>query len=75
MRAVGSLFDDFEYRGEPAWRAFLRRLVENKIRAKADYYGAAKRDIRRERSLDRRPGETAGPSEPAAALPTAGPRR
>jgi RNA polymerase sigma-70 factor (ECF subfamily) len=43
--------DRFEYRGEAAWRGYLRRLVENKIRAKADYYGAARRDARREVGL------------------------
>ena len=70
---VGDLLatlDAFEFRGEAAWRSYLRRLVENKIRAKADYYGAAKRDLKRERSLDRRPGDRAGPREPQAALPT-----
>jgi RNA polymerase sigma-70 factor (ECF subfamily) len=45
-------FDQFEFRGEPAWKGYLRRLVENKIRAKADYFGAAKRDARRDQPID-----------------------
>jgi RNA polymerase sigma factor (sigma-70 family) len=64
----------FEYRGDPAWRGYLRQLVENKIRAKADYFGAARRDMRRERSMETRgrttearstepPGTTPSPSE------------
>jgi RNA polymerase sigma-70 factor (ECF subfamily) len=44
--------DRFEFRGEPAWKGYLRRLVENKIRAKVDYFGAAKRDARRDRPID-----------------------
>jgi len=43
--------DTFEFRGEQAWRGYLRQLVENKIRAKADYFGAARRDMRRERAI------------------------
>jgi RNA polymerase sigma-70 factor (ECF subfamily) len=43
--------DRFEFLGEKAWRGYLRRLVETKIRAKADYFGAARRDYRREVGL------------------------
>jgi RNA polymerase sigma-70 factor (subfamily 1) len=46
--------EKFEYRSDPAWRGYLRRLVENKIRAKADYFGAARRDMKRERSIETR---------------------
>jgi len=55
--------DGFEFRGEAAWRGYLRRLVENKIRAKADYYGAARRDYRREVALPDEEGRR-GPRPP-----------
>jgi RNA polymerase sigma factor (sigma-70 family) len=63
--------DRFEYRGDPQWRGYLRRLVENKIRAKADYFGAARRDMRRERSIETRGrAEGARSTEPPAPSPS-----
>jgi len=60
VRDLIGLLDDFDFRGEPAWRAFLSRMVENKIRAKADYFTAARRDISRERDIDRATPDLAG---------------
>jgi RNA polymerase sigma-70 factor (ECF subfamily) len=57
--------DRFEFLGEKAWRGYLRRLVENKIRAKADYFGAGRRDYRREVGLpdEEERDETSGPPD------------
>jgi RNA polymerase sigma-70 factor, ECF subfamily len=67
MRGIES----FEYRSDPAWRGYLRRLVENKIRAKADYFGAARRDMKRERSIETRGrAEDDRGTEPPARCPS-----
>lgn len=63
--------DRFEFRGDPAWRGYLRRLVENKIRAKADFFGAARRDMKRERSIETRGrSEGARSTEPSQPEPS-----
>ncbi len=46
-------FDRYEYRGEGSFLRWLVQILQNKIRDKAEYYGATKRDVGRER-----PGDT-----------------
>lgn len=43
--------ESFDYRTEGAFMKFLNRVVENKIRNKAEFFGAQKRDINREAEL------------------------
>lgn len=42
----------FEYRGTDSFRNWLLRYAENKIRDKADYHGAARRDRGKERDVE-----------------------
>lgn len=46
--ALGSL-QQYEWRGEGSFRHWLFTLALNKIQRKANYYAAARRDVRRER--------------------------
>jgi RNA polymerase sigma-70 factor (ECF subfamily) len=69
IREVLKVLDRFEFRGEREWKSYLRRLVENKIRAKADYFGAQKRDSSRERSIDHGSEEDERPRAPRAPTP------
>jgi RNA polymerase sigma-70 factor (ECF subfamily) len=43
-------FGQYQYRGEGSFLRWLVQILQNKIRDKAEYYGATKRDIARERS-------------------------
>jgi len=45
-------FQRYEYRGEGSLLRWLMQILRNKIRDKAEYYSATKRDIARERSVD-----------------------
>lgn len=57
IEALGKL-DEFEYRTEGAFLKYLNRLVENRLRDEADYWGAQGRNPDREIPLDpRSPGE------------------
>ena len=60
-------FGRYEYRGEGSLLRWLLQILHNKIRDKAEYYGAGKRDMTRERTIDAPPDEDK-PSfrEPAA---------
>ena len=50
-------FRRYEWRGEGSLLRWLVQILQNKIRDKAEYYSAGKRDISRERSVeDQRPG-------------------
>ena len=50
-------FGRYEYRGEGSLLRWLVQILQNKIRDKAEYYSAGKRDISRERQPDARPGD------------------
>lgn len=43
-------FGRYQYRGEGSFLRWLVQILQNKIRDKAEYYGATKRDASRERS-------------------------
>ena len=45
-------FDKYEYRGEGSLVRWLSRILQNKIRDKAEFYSAGKRDVSREHSAD-----------------------
>jgi RNA polymerase sigma factor (sigma-70 family) len=45
-------FSQYQYRGEGSLLRWLIQILQNKIRDKAEYYSAGKRDISRERSVD-----------------------
>lgn len=45
-------FHAYVYRGEGSLLRWLVRILQNKIRDRAEFYGARKRDISREHSLD-----------------------
>lgn len=50
-------FGRYEYRGEGSLLRWLVQILRNKIRDKAEYYSAGKRDISRERRPDAAPGD------------------
>lgn len=53
-------FGRYEYRGEDSLIRWLVRILQNKIRDKAEFYNARKRDMSRERAMHHRPpGEDA----------------
>ena len=45
-------FGQYEYRGESSLMRWLVRILQNKIRDKAEFYSAGKRDVSRERAAD-----------------------
>ena len=45
-------FGQYQYRGEGSFLRWLVQILQNKIRDKAEYYGASKRDSTRERSSE-----------------------
>ncbi|MCZ6597734.1 MAG: sigma-70 family RNA polymerase sigma factor [Planctomycetota bacterium] len=45
-------FGRYEYRGEGSLLRWLLQILHNKIRDKAEYYAAGKRDVTRERRID-----------------------
>lgn len=51
-------FFQYQYRGEGSFLRWLVQILQNKIRDKAEYYGATKRDSGRERSGDERTGDS-----------------
>ena len=53
-------FNAYEYRGESSLLRWLMQILHNKIRDRAEYYSASKRDMTRERSTHERPE---GPSD------------
>jgi RNA polymerase sigma-70 factor (ECF subfamily) len=44
-------FANYEYRGESSLVRWLMQILQNKIRDKAEFYGASKRDSTRERGM------------------------
>lgn len=51
-------FGRYQYQGQGSFLRWLVRILQNKIRDKAEYYGANKRDSTRERSGDERMGDS-----------------
>jgi RNA polymerase sigma-70 factor (ECF subfamily) len=51
-------FGRYQYQGEGSFLRWLVRILQNKIRDKAEYYAATKRDLGRERSGDERVGDS-----------------
>ncbi len=51
-------FGQYQYRGEGSFLRWLVQILQNKIRDKAEYYGATKRDIGRERSDEVKLGDS-----------------
>jgi RNA polymerase sigma-70 factor (ECF subfamily) len=45
-------FSNYEYRGEKSLVRWLVQILQNKIRDKAEFYSAGKRDLSRERELE-----------------------
>ena len=45
-------FASYEYRGEGSLLRWLIQILQNKIRDKAEFYAASKRDLSRERAMD-----------------------
>ena len=57
-------FRNYEYRGEGSLVRWLMQILQNKIRDKAEFYSASKRDLSRERTIE-------APHDPGAdAMPT-----
>jgi RNA polymerase sigma-70 factor, ECF subfamily len=48
-------FANYEYRGEGSLVRWLVQILQNKIRDKAEYYNAEKRNVGRERAIERTP--------------------
>ena len=48
-------FANYEYRGESSLVRWLIQILQNKIRDKAEFYSASKRDLSRERAMDAAP--------------------
>jgi RNA polymerase sigma-70 factor, ECF subfamily len=49
---------NYEYRGEASLVRWLMQILQNKIRDKAEFYSAGKRDTRRERALEGAPSNS-----------------
>lgn len=45
-------FGQYRYQGEGSLLRWLIQILQNKIRDKAEFYGAGKRDVSRERAMD-----------------------
>lgn len=52
FREAARDFRNYEYRGEPSLIRWFLQILQNKIRDKAEFYAAGKRDLGRERSMD-----------------------
>ncbi len=60
-------FQRYEYRGEGSLLSWLVQILQNKIRDRAEFYSAGKRDTSREAKLDPQGSERGAPAiEPAA---------
>ena len=67
FREAARDFPNYEYRGEPSLVRWFMQILQNKIRDKAEFYSAGKRDLSRERAIDTGPdasGEKPRTSEP-----------
>jgi RNA polymerase sigma-70 factor (ECF subfamily) len=61
-------FANYEYRGESSLVRWLIQILQNKIRDKAEFYSASKRDLSRERTMD------AAPQSEPESMPTLEPQ-
>jgi|FLOH01.1.fsa_nt_gi RNA polymerase sigma-70 factor, ECF subfamily len=68
FREAARDFKGYVYRGEGSFLRWLSRILQNKVRDKAEFYSASKRDISRERSLD---GTTSDEDKPVFLAPSA----
>ncbi|MCA8979861.1 MAG: sigma-70 family RNA polymerase sigma factor [Planctomycetes bacterium] len=59
-------FSSYGYRGEGSLLRWLIQILQNKIRDRAEFYSAGKRDLAKERSMDGGPTEDAPTFEPMA---------
>ena len=55
-------FDRYQYQGQGSLLRWLVQILQNKIRDKAEFYSAGKRDLSRERAMDAGTGD--GDSDP-----------
>ena len=56
-------FTNYEYRGKGSLLRWLMQILSNKVRDKAEYYSANKRDMSRERSVEDRRESSQQPSK------------
>jgi RNA polymerase sigma-70 factor (ECF subfamily) len=68
FREAARDFRNYEYRGETSLVHWLMQILQNKIRDKAEFYSAGKRDLRRERAIEGGSSE-GGEDQPAPAEP------
>ena len=64
-------FKSYSYRGEGSLLRWLVQILQNKIRDKAEFYTAGKRDLSRERALEDSGGSGSDGDEPRAYEPQA----
>jgi len=57
FREAARDFSGYEYRGDRSFFGWLSRILQNKIRDRAEFHAAAKRDSSREVSFTRAPGK------------------
>lgn len=57
-------FSQYQYRGESSLLNWLQQILRNKIRDKAEYYAAGKRDVARERSVEAGTEDDSGDARP-----------
>jgi len=55
-------FTRYEYRGKGSLLRWLMQILSNKVRDKAEYYAANKRDMSRERPVEDQPQGSEGPA-------------
>jgi RNA polymerase sigma-70 factor (subfamily 1) len=60
-------FSSYRYQGEGSLLRWLIQILQNKIRDKAEFYSAGKRDLSRERAID---GADSSPDEAARDFPS-----
>lgn len=73
FREAARDFPNYEYRGEPSLVRWFMQILQNKIRDKAEFYSAGKRDLSRERAIDTgldASGEKSRTSEPESPDPS-----
>lgn len=68
FREAARDFPNYEYRGEGSLVRWFLQILQNKIRDKAEFYAAGKRDLGRERSMDA-PVSTGSEDEPRSVEP------
>jgi len=68
FREAARDFPNYEYRGEGSLVRWFLQILQNKIRDKAEFYSAGKRDLGRERSMDA-PVSTGSEDEPRSVEP------